>query len=449
MNSLKAGFARMDITPMLGIPIGGYFIERHAETILDPLELNALAFEADGTKILLITIDECSISTSTFRYLHQRVADATGLPLSNIIVHLTHTHTSPYIDHESENPLVREHTQMVWRKLGDVANMALADLKPARMGWKVGCVPGVSFVRRFRMKDGSIRTNPGVGNPDILEPVGHVDKRLNLLRFDREGGDTLLLSNFGMHPDSIGGNNISADWPGLSRRITEHALEGTKCVFFNGAEGDVGAVNVFATGGQNNDLTNDFDNVPRGYGHTRHVARVICGAILQLYDKVNWVEVNSIRTLQRIVPAPSNMPTEQDDLELARKYVELHSSGREEEIPFKAMDLTTVVAESYRLVSLEHGPDHYDMIMTGIAIGPVALFGIPGEPFNGVGEELKLAQGWDLVLPMCQANDRLGYFPMQSSYDEGGYEARGSYFKAGVAELIIKEGTDMLNQLRP
>ena len=36
------------------------------------------------------------------------------------------------------------------------------------------------------MKDGKVRTNPGVGNPDILHPIGDVDERVNVLRFDRE-----------------------------------------------------------------------------------------------------------------------------------------------------------------------------------------------------------------------------------------------------------------------
>ena len=49
---------------------------------------------------------------------------------------------------------------------------------------------------------------------------------------------------------------------------------------------------------------------------------------------------------------------------------------------------------------------------------------------------------------MCQANDRLGYFPMQSAYDEGGYEARSSRFKAGTAERLIEEGTALLKDLR-
>ena len=36
---------------------------------------------------------------------------------------------------------------------------------------------------------------------------------------------------------------------------------------------------------------------------------------------------------------------------------------------------------------------------------------------------------------------------MQDAYDEGGYEARSSNFKAGVAELIIREGTTLLGSL--
>jgi len=74
--------------------------------------------------------------------------------------------------------------------------------------------------------------------------------------------------------------------------------------------------------------------------------------------------------------------------------------------------------------------------------------GIPGEPFNGVGVGLKKAPGWDLILPTCLTNGSEGYFPMQDAYDEGGYEARSSRFKAGTAERLIEEGTALLDTLR-
>jgi hypothetical protein len=37
---------------------------------------------------------------------------------------------------------------------------------------------------------------------------------------------------------------------------------------------------------------------------------------------------------------------------------------------------------------------------------------------------------------------------MMDCYDEGGYETSGSRFKAGVAELIIQEGLELLGDLR-
>jgi len=62
---------------------------------------------------------------------------------------------------------VQEYMRFVWHKIADAAQFALDDLKPAKMGFGIGEAPNVAFVRRFRMKDGSIRTNPGVDNPDI------------------------------------------------------------------------------------------------------------------------------------------------------------------------------------------------------------------------------------------------------------------------------------------
>jgi len=49
----KAGFARVDATPPLGIPIVGYFHKRIADGVLDPLYLDCVAV-SDGTNNALI-----------------------------------------------------------------------------------------------------------------------------------------------------------------------------------------------------------------------------------------------------------------------------------------------------------------------------------------------------------------------------------------------------------
>ena len=53
-----------------------------------------------------------------------------------------------------------------------------------------------------------------------------------------------------------------------------------------------------------------------------------------------------------------------------------------------------------------------------------------------------------MILPTCQTNGKEGYFPMKDSYDEGGYEAGTSNFKAGTAEKIIEEGLKILEELK-
>ena len=100
------------------------------------------------------------------------------------------------------------------------------------------------------------------------------------------------------------------------------------------------------------------------------------------------------------------------------------------------------------MVLLEHGPEYFPLRLSAVAVGNVAMLGIPGEPFNGVGIGIKSAEGWDMVMPSCLTNGGEGYFPMQDSYDEGGYEARSSRYKAGTAEMLIDESVALLGSLR-
>jgi hypothetical protein len=233
----------------------------------------------------------------------------------------------------------------------------------------------------------------------------------------------------------------------MTRRITEKAIENTKCIFFNGAQGDVNHVNVHPKPGDLNGMFMDFDGCSRGYEHARYIARVVTGAVMTVYDKVEYMDVDDVRYMQRVIDIPSNMPAP-EDMPLAHKYHALHLAGKDEEIPYTEMMLTTVVAEAGRMVRLEHGPESFPLLLSGIALGPIAFVGIPGEPFNGIGLGIKDTEGWDAILPCCLTNGAIGYFPMQNAYDEGGYESASSKFKAGVAERIIDEAKVLLGMLK-
>ncbi len=450
-KKLLAGFSRRVITPENGVQVDGYFVLRRTEGVLDDIEAHTLALSMDGTDVLVVSLDLCHVKQDDIAVYLEAISEAVGIPKEHIFMTASHTHTGPVISkeflQEDWGEAEENYYQALKGYLVEGAKAAMADRKPARMGWAVGNVPGFAFSRRFRMKDGSVRTNPGMNNPDVKEPIGVMDERVGILRFDREEGDSIVLVNIGQHPDSVGGSRISADWPGFMRKTLERSIPGVKSMYVNGAEGDVSFVNIWAHGGDLNDLTPDFDDVLRGYGHARHMGNQVAGAVLQVYDKVNYVPVDSIRCAKKEIKLPSNMP-DSSELAQAHKYYDLHMAGKDDEIPYQGMELTTVVAEAERMVRLEQGPEYFSMNLTAIAIGDVVLIGIPGEPFAGVGIEVKKNKDWKLIMPASNTNGAEGYFPMKEAYDEGGYEARSSYYKSGVAEILIDECSALLDEVR-
>lgn len=235
---LKAGFARVDVTPPLGTVLTGYFEPRISDGILDPIELNALAISNGEDTVLLITGDFMITSDATMTRFRELIAAETGLSMEHVLTHSVHQHTSttPGATPDDETTVEPLYTQVLERKFCDVARMALDDRSEASLsfGQKETDEP-ISFIRRYRMKDGSTRTNPGHNNPDIVGPIGNADNTVRLVKFERKAADDIVLVNFQTHPDVIGGNKFSADWPGFARRLTEKSIPGVKCILVNGA----------------------------------------------------------------------------------------------------------------------------------------------------------------------------------------------------------------------
>jgi len=452
MNKLQTGFAEVNINPPLGIAISGYYIPRFAKGFLDDLKASALTLFCEGRPLVLISVDNLEFSVATAERYCAAIQQGTGLAKENIFLSVTHTHTGPMVEvgdaFEADEAVVEQYALFLEQRLVDVVKLALADMRPSKMGYIVGQAPErVAYIRRYKMKDGSTWTCPPVEDPNIDYPIGELDQRVNVLRFAREGADTVVLVNYGIHADTVNGEMVSSDFPGWMRRTLEKALDGTKCMFFPGAQGDVGSTNVHPSGGDMNDTEISFDNEMKSPGMARFVGRALAGTVLQVYDKVAYTDVDRIGILHRDVMAPANVPAP-EDLPLAHQYKALHDAGRDDEIPYTAMELTTVVAEALRMCRLENGPSEIRIGLTGLRIGPVALVGVPGELFSDGGMAIKETEGWELVAPCVLTNGGLGYFPMQSAYGEGGYEARTSQYKAGVGEMIVAGSKELLAQLQ-
>ena len=456
-NGFSAGFGRADITPALGTPIPGYYGKRLVTGVLDPLEASAVAFSSGGKTAVVVAMDTISTDKAATRAIADAVKAATGLPPESLFLHSSHTHTGGSTRYavnpacgvtEAELPAIKAYVKLLSARVADAVKAALADMAPAEIACGRATLERHAFIRRYLMKDGSTCTNPGVNNPEVDSPVGSPDNVLQVVRFKRAAPrKEITVVNFQNHPDVIGGSKVSADWPGFARRAVENAVESTYCVFINGAQGDTNHIVWKPRPGERMQDIYDPRNEGRNYKNSRNMGLMVAGAALAAWGRCEPVAAGEVKYAITDVRVPSNRP-KREEMELARRYYAAHAAGRSEEIPAKGMAYVALVAGAARKLRLENGPDHFDLPVSAVAIGRSIVFaGFPGEPFTEIGVKVKENSPFKMTVIACCTNGSNGYFPVESAFDEGGYEASASSFTAAVAPSLVKGQTEQLQLL--
>lgn len=445
---MKTGYAKICINPPYGTPMCGYYESRFVKGILDDLYARVVAFDDGETKAVVVALDLCHLMQSEFDAIKKAVTKDTGIDWDAIFITCSHTHTGPVVssDFASDHTTPEHYFQGVVDKIRDAVVYALQDLRESSFETAQAQAKGISFVRRYRMKDGSVATNPGVNNPDIDYALGEPNETVKLVKILREDSDDIFIVNFGTHPDSVGGEYISADYIGYVCSVLEQAVPGTKCIFLQGAQGDVNHVNVHPTAAESAISVIDFDSVPRSIKHAEHMGRVIAGAVLSVCSVTEPIATGKITFGHKKVELPSYQ--ENHRLEEMRKIYELYVAGRAHELPYEGMALTTVVAEASRIIKLENGPASYTFGLSAVKIGDLVFAGIGGEPFTELGNRICENSPFKQTIMCCLTNSLGSYIPTTKAYSEGGYEARASVLKPGGDDIIADGMQQLLNELK-
>lgn len=439
---LQTGFARVDITPYLGASLEGYYSFRGAEGILDPLQTTAVAFDNGEKKAVIIGIDLIGIHQSLTKELREAVGKAAGIPMEAVFLCCTHTHLGPGTCSSRGERSNEEYLPFLSQRLQDVAVMAFRDLAPTTMSYTRGEAKDVAFLRRFRMKDGSIRTNPGYQNPDIVEPVGECDESSSLLILTREGKPEIGIVNFQVHPDVIGGKMMSADYPGFVRRTYERMVPNSRCLYINGAQGNLNHIDVRLARGP----------VATGYGRSQYMGEKIAMSVIANRHLAQPLEGEEIGYLQKALEVTYNkgLPEEMEEfLAIHKRYEEVGDVKLvfPEDSPYKGMTKTSMVAKAQRIHSLMDLPDTDTIPLTALRVGGFALATLPGEPFNEVGAAIKAGSPIPLTMVSCCANGYEGYFPTTECFSEFSYETATANYRAETADNMIAGSLELLKQL--
>ena len=426
---LRVGFARLDVTPPLGVSLAGYFQDRKADGILDPIELNAVAVANGEETLLLIAADLISMDAANAKTVRELIAAETGVPAHCIAINCLHQHTTLRVGAGLFGVRTGAYFEVLRRKLADVARLAVGDLREARMGVaQKQTAETISFIRRYRMKDGTVATNPFSRVSEIDHPVGEADNTVRLIRFSRkEGGDVALVS-FATHPDVIGGTKLSADWPGFVRRFTEKELAGVHCALFNGAQGDTNHLNPY-------DLqTCRADR----YAFSAHMGRVITDAVCALWE--NTTPCTSERLSGAV--AEVAVKTRTDGEERYDEMAAFYKAYEEGTLDYKPG--ITELGEARRIIGIRTAPIYNYVTLTVLGIGEVLFVGFGGEPFTKYADNVRAACPDRFVLTSCNTNGSEGYLVTTKAFEEGGYEASSTSFTPGLEESCCEAAVKLL-----
>jgi len=422
---LKAGFARLDITPPLGSPMSGYFYERFAEGIRDSLEVNAVSVSDGENTVILIAADIIGCRMDRCNKIRKRINECTGVPENHIFFSCLHQHTAVVLGLDEDVGAVgmlsdQVSIETLIRKFVDVAKLAFDDMKDAEASYGVApTAERIAFTRRYVLDDGSIVTNPPADLvPRLVRMTNEPDDNVRVVRFKRADAKDIAIVNFSTHPDVIGGKYFSADWCGFTRRFVEADNADVCCMYINGAEGDSNHIDFI--GGKRT-----------GYEHSRHMGRVVADVVKSVWDNTTPVKGDTVFGDMEIVYNKTNTKDE-EKYDECKKFLDDYYGGKLNYTPH-----ITDLANARRIVEIRTAKIYRPIPVSVVGFGDVAFVGFGGEPFVEYGAAARELATEKFVLAACCTNGYEGYLPTAKAFEEGGYEAKSSRFTPNLMEQCM------------
>ncbi|HEX7378168.1 MAG TPA: hypothetical protein VF278_13710 [Pirellulales bacterium] len=384
-SNLRAGVAKVDITPAEtdGVMVTGH--RRTVHGVRDPLRAGVLVLDDGETKAALVTLDVIGAWDGMVKQARAKIAEVTGVPAANILVAASHNHSGP--NFESDSPWAKE----LISRLGAAAQKAAADMKTVSIGYGEDRID--FSVNRRKVIDGRAVVR--------LNPDGPNDPRVKVLRFDDGTSLTPLAvvmhavchpcfftwGDKGSPPYPNGYPKMSADFPGEAQSFVEMCYgQKTNALFLQGCAGDI-RPNL---PGYPYRCADEADIQWAGRNLGAAVTRALAGSVVREYLK--------------------RRPT----------YYRIR------------------VANS--VVSLPGKEGRLSAELQALMIGPYLLLTMPGEPMVEYGFKLEQAIA-DRAVPIIvgYANGSLGYIPTAAAYQVGGYEPNTSKLAPEAEAILLAE----------
>lgn len=402
--SLRTGFAECDITPPLGLPLGGYGARfGGADAVLDPLSCRVVFLNEGSSTLALVVVELVHVFGEWVARVRARAQQRLGLAPERFVIAATHTHAGPAVFRSSierDGRLIEYENDLIDRVVECIAGARDA-ARPAQLRFGQAETSGIAANRR----DPSLRADQSVRT---------------LSAHDSDGAVIGVVANFACHPTVLSASNhgYSADLLGAAARRAAERLHAPVLVT-NGAAGDV---------------STRFTRREQTTAEVERLGVEVATAVMEAVhtSESAMAQVPLLRGAGRSVPVRwRTLPSPSEALEAlhaAMRHLETQQQQSADPAALRVAQSRVEGAQAAAWVTNHGGWDalfgsRRPLAEVGaLRCGDITLLTAPGELFSEAASWLR-ARLTERTLVIGYANDYLGYFIPQRDAEEGGYEA--------------------------
>ena len=403
---LRIGVARRDITPPLGVELCGYgrYLNRKATAIHDHLYARVLVMETTKTKAAVLSCDLPGITRSMTESIRHRIEEDCKLPASGLMIGCSHTHSGP-----ATIPLI------AWGKMDDLYLRKLED------NLVQATKEAIQRLTRGQASFFEVKVHPPIATNRISEDLGIDPMVRGLLLSSKAQQPIGLIASYPCHAVILGSRNteISGDFPGRAMQILELDTPGLVAAFIQGTSGDINPKQRGLYGEE-------------GWRTVDEYACRLATSITEGLERTQCVLNGELRYGRRtvVLPLSAGDPKEMSNY-LARCQKKLCRLDPET-LEYRR---TRFEIDACETLLKQHGTQaarQLEAELQVIALGDLALVGLPGEAFHSLGRDIAESSPFGHTIVLGLTNDALGYFPrpvdyLRQEYDDfGGYAAKAA-----------------------
>jgi hypothetical protein len=425
--TVKAGAAKVDITPRVGVDLSGFLDRKGPSTgVYDRLYARALAVRQGKTTVLIISCDLLFFDNALADDLRSRISARCRVPKKNILLTAIHTHSGPAAAYlRNCGKVDRKYVQKLKGKIVQCAQKALSDFQDVQIrAAKTTCKVGVN--RRFRAPDGQVIIAPN--------PKGVVDRELQVLIFEGKRSVVAAILNYACHAVTLGSQNlkISGDFPGYATSLFQkHLGKSSVVLFLNGADGNVNP-RIAVTG---------------DYRAVKLLGSELAQAAIRVSKNARPIAIKPFEIKELTVPLPLAIPR------ISQLQTHLAKFRRRLEDPKVKMRRWVEAnvewaQETLKFLRSKKPPSSAPMKVQLLKFGDAAIVALAAEAFCEIGMRIKQKSKAKYTLIAGYANGCFGYLPTKAAFAEGGYEVEDSYKFYGLFHISSRAEDVLFGRIR-